>query len=32
MLTAVYKILIDQLWDRIFIQKLINHIELYIDD
>lgn len=32
MLADVYKILIDQLWDRIFIERLINHIEVYVDD
>jgi hypothetical protein len=32
MLADVYKFLIDQLWGRIFIEKLINHIEVYVDD
>lgn len=32
MLADVYKILIDQLWDRMFMEKLINHIEVNIDD
>jgi hypothetical protein len=31
-LADVYKILIDRLWDRIFIEKLINYIEVYVDD
>ena len=31
-LADVYKILIDQLWDRIFIEKLKNHTEEYVDD
>jgi hypothetical protein len=32
MLAEVYEILIDQLSDRMFMEKLINHIEVNIDD
>ena len=31
-LADVYKVLIDHLWDRIFIEKMMNYPEVYIDN